>query len=168
MKANPEHQQLAALSVDRRRCRKCSHPAARFCMTSGIDRCTSHDSAPAERYRQSVFFTAPASPFFLASATNTRIISSIESGLLKVRAGAIGVRRFLCQECAMPAVMQNEGHMNAAELWSRRALGLTGLAYTFAWRLPQHGVKVTTTKAANFACWLIRGVEDRSPPMPRS
>ena len=43
----------------------------------------------------------------------------------------------------MPALMQNEGHMNAVKLWSRRALGLTGLAYTFTWRLPQHGVKVT-------------------------
>jgi len=32
-----------------------------------------------------------------------RIISSIESGLLKVRAGAIAAQ-VLCQECAMPAL----------------------------------------------------------------
>jgi hypothetical protein len=41
--------------------------------------------------------------------------------------------------------------MNTVELWSRSALGLTGLAYTFTWRLPQHGIEVTTTKATNFA-----------------
>ena len=33
-----------------------------------------------------------------------------------------------------------------------QATALQVSAYTFAWRLPQHGVKVTTTKAANFAC----------------
>jgi hypothetical protein len=32
-----------------------------------------------------------------------------------------------------------------------RALGFTRIADAFAWRLPQHGVKVTTTKTANFA-----------------
>ena len=58
----------------------------------------------------------------------------------------------LCKERAMPALMQNEGHMNAVKLWNRRALGFTRIADALAWRLPQHGVKVTTTKAANFAC----------------
>jgi hypothetical protein len=27
--------------------------------------------------------------------------------------------------------LENEGHMNAVELWGRRALGLRGLAYMF-------------------------------------
>jgi hypothetical protein len=52
----------------------------------------------------------------------------------------------LLHESAMPSLSKNEGHMNAAELRSRCALGCARIAGSFAWRLPEQSVKIAPAK----------------------
>jgi hypothetical protein len=57
----------------------------------------------------------------------------------------------LLQESAVPSLSENEGHMDAAELRSRCALGRARIAGSFARRLPEQGVKVAPAKAADLS-----------------
>jgi hypothetical protein len=72
----------------------------------------------------------------------------------------------LFHESAMPSLSKNEGHMDAAEFWSRCALGCARIAGSLARGLPEHSVEIAPAKAADLSCNRIRVVEDRSPPMP--
>ena len=58
----------------------------------------------------------------------------------------------LLHESAMPSLSKNEGHMDAAELRSRCALGCARIAGSFARRLPERCIKIAPAKAADLSC----------------